>query len=46
MDQQENAPETKRGALGKTFDWTVMICLCVTLVGLTWKYIVKPLFLG
>lgn len=46
MEQQENATEKKPGPILTMINWTMGIMFCATLIGLGWKYIIKPLFLG
>lgn len=46
MEQKEKATERKPGPIQRTFDWTMAIITLATIVGLAWKYLLKPLYLG
>ncbi|ATP06114.1 membrane protein [Geobacillus phage TP-84] len=44
VDNMDN--ERKKGPIEVAFDWTLAIIALATIIGLAWKYILKPLFLG
>jgi hypothetical protein len=53
MEQQRNiqegpqeGQEKRKGPIMRMYDWTLAIIGIVTVIGLAWKYIIKPLYLG
>lgn len=44
MQNVQNVTQRKRGPIQTMFDWTFAILLVLTIIGITFKYVLKPLY--
>lgn len=46
MNEQKDRTQAQKGPIERMFEWTLGIVTIIAMIGLSWKYVIYPLFFG